>query len=162
RVRFTATTEIESYARKRKSVVVRHISGDDVVAIVEIISPGNKASRHGIRSVVRKVVEFLDAKIHLLLIDLLPPGPRDPQGIHAAIWSEIGDDDFQLPPDKRLTLVAYSAGEVQSAYIEPVAVNDVLADMPLFLEPDLYVPVPLEATCRAAFEAVPRRWREVL
>jgi hypothetical protein len=34
--------------------------------------------------------------------------------------------------------------------------------MPLFLKPDWYVLVPLDATYRAAFDAVPHRWREVL
>lgn len=43
-----------------------------------------------------------------------------------------------------------------------MAVGDVLPEMPLFLEVDRYVPVPLEATYRAAFDAVPRRWRDVL
>jgi hypothetical protein len=34
--------------------------------------------------------------------------------------------------------------------------------MPLFLEAEVYVPVPLEATYRAAFAAVPKRWQEEL
>jgi hypothetical protein len=34
--------------------------------------------------------------------------------------------------------------------------------MPLYLEPDEYVLVPLEATYTAAFAEVPRRWRTVL
>jgi hypothetical protein len=162
RVRFTATAEPEQYAAKRKRVVIRHSSGDAVVAMIEIVSPGNKGSRHALRSFVEKAVELSNAGIHLLLVDLFPPGPRDPQGIHAAVWSEIIDDDFRLPPDQPLTLVAYAAGLVKTAYIEPVAVGEVLPDMPLFLEPDLYVLVPLEATYRAAFDAVPRRWREEL
>ena len=111
---------------------------------------------------MQKAVELLDAGVHLLVIDLFPPGPRDPQGSHAVVWSEIVDDGFRLPPDQPLTLVAYAAGLVKKAYIEPVAVGDALPDMPVFLEPDIYVPVPLEATYRAAFDAVPRRWREEL
>ena len=162
RVRFVATGEVEQYARKRKAVTVRHASDDRVVAIVEIVSPGNKASRHGLRSFVEKAVAFLEAGVHLLIIDLFAPGPRDPQGIHAAIWSEIVADDFRLPADKPLTLVAYSAGEVKTAYIEPVAVGDVLPEMPLFLEPDVYVPLPLEATYQTAWGGVPGRWRRVL
>jgi hypothetical protein len=55
-----------------------------------------------------------------------------------------------------------SAGLVKEAFIEPIAVGDVLPDMPLFLEPDLYVPVPLESSYRDAFDAVPERWREEL
>jgi hypothetical protein len=49
-----------------------------------------------------------------------------------------------------------------SAYVEPVAVGDPLPEMPLFLEPELYVPVPLETTYTSAFAAVPRRWRDQL
>ena len=74
-------------------------------------------------------------------------------------WSEIEGDDFQLPPDQPLTLVAYSSGEVKQAFIEPVAAGGPLPDMPLFLEPSLYVPVPLEATYHDAFDAVPKRWQ---
>jgi hypothetical protein len=161
-VRFTATSEAEWFARKHKAIAIRHRSGDRVVAIVEIVSPGNRSNRHGLRSFIEKTVEFLEAGIHLLIIDLFPPTTRDPQGIHGAIWSEIADDSFRLPEDKPLTLVAYSAGELKTAYIEPVAVGDVLPDMPLFLEPDKYINVPLEATYQAAFDAVPRRWRDVL
>jgi hypothetical protein len=61
-----------------------------------------------------------------------------------------------------LTLVAYESSVTVRAYVEPVAVGDDLPDMPLFLEPGAHVPVPLEATYRSAFAAVPRRWRTVL
>lgn len=159
KVRFTAAAEPEAYARKRSRIAIRHSTGDHVVAMLEIVSPGNKGSRHALRSFVEKAVELLDAGIHLLVVDLFPPGPRDPQGIHRAIWSEIVDDDFQLPPDQPLTLVAYSAGEVKRAFIEPVAAGADLPDMPLFLEPDRYVPVPLEQTYQSAFAAVPKRWQ---
>jgi hypothetical protein len=162
RVRFTAAAELDTYARKRNRIAIRHRSGDRVMAILEIVSPGNKASRSALRSYVQNAVEFLDAGINLLILDLFPPGPRDSQSIHAAIWSEILDDQFRLPPDKPLTLVAYSGGIPKRAYIEPVAVGDTLPDMPLFLEPELYVLVPLEATYQAAWKAVPRRWRDVL
>src|SRR5438094_738692 len=51
-VRFTAWFEPEQYAAKRKRVVIRHRSGDDVVAMVEIVSPGNKSTRYAMRSFV--------------------------------------------------------------------------------------------------------------
>ena len=161
-VRFTAKADIEEFARRQYRVAIRHISDDDVVAIVEIISPGNKSSRHAIRSCVNKAVELLHAGIHLLIIDVFPPGRRDPQGMHAAIWSELTDDSFQLPPDKPLILASYSAGPTTCAYIEPLACGDSLPDMPLFLSEELYVPVPLDTAYRAAFEAVPLRWRREL
>lgn len=162
KVRFTATAESEIYARKRSRIAICHASGDRVVAILEIVSPGNKSSRHAMQSFVEKSAELLDAGIHLLIVDLFPPTRRDPQGVHGAVWSQLTDDEFQLPPEQPLTLVAYSAGLVKEAFIEPIAVGDVLPDMPLFLEPDLYVPVPLESSYRDAFDAVPERWREEL
>jgi hypothetical protein len=63
---------------------------------------------------------------------------------------------------KPLTLVAYDAGPPKTAYVEPVAVGDILKDMPLFLAPGWYVSVPLEATYQSAWRGVPRRFREVL
>ena len=161
-VRFTATAETERYARRRSRIVIRHATGDNVVAVVEIASPGNKSSRHALRSFLDKAVDLLEAGVHLLIIDLFAPGVRDPQGIHAAIWSEITEHDFQLPGDQPLTLAAYAAGDVSQAFIEAVAVGDVLPEMPLFLEPDRYVPVPLDESYQSAFDAVPERWQHEL
>lgn len=162
KVQFTAAAEMEHYARKRSRIAIRHSSGHQVVAMIEIVSPGNKASRQALRAFVDKAVEALVQGVHLLVVDLFPPGPRDPQGIHAAIWSEIEDHAFQLPPDKPLTLASYSAGLLKRAFIEPVAVGDVLTEMPLFLQPDCYVPVPLAQTYQAAWEGVPQFWRDRL
>jgi hypothetical protein len=132
------------------------------VALVEVVSPGNKASRNALRKFVEKAAEAISRGYHLLVLDLFPPTPRDPRGIHGAIWSELTGGGFEPPADARLTLVAYDAGVPTTAYVEPVAVGDAMPDMPLFLEPGEYVPVPLEATYQAAWRGVPRRWRDVL
>src|SRR5215470_13717509 len=79
----TAETDMAFYRRKQKVVAVRHVSGDRIVAMVEIVSPGNKASRNPLRSFVEKAAELLEKGVHLLILDLLPPGRRDPFGIHA-------------------------------------------------------------------------------
>ncbi len=78
--------------------------------------------------------------------------------IHGTIRSEYIGDDFRLAPGRPLTLVAYSAGDPKRAFI----VGEVLPEMPLFLQPGLYVQVPLEATYQSAFEAVPKRWQAEL
>lgn len=162
RVRVTATLGPGEYLRKQRTLVIRHASDDRVVALIEIVSPGNKASRHAFRSFLEKAAEALERGYHLLLIDLHPPGPRDPQGLHGALWSELGDDSDRAPADKPLTLGAYAADDVTTAYVEPIAAGDRLPEMPLFLEPGPYVNVPLEATYQAAWRGVPRRWRDVL
>jgi hypothetical protein len=162
KVKVTAETEMEFYRRKQKVITVRHVTGDRVVAMVEIVSPGNKASRNPFRSFVEKTAELLHHGIHLLIVDILPPTPRDPQGIHRAIWEDITGQEYTAPADKPLTLAAYESALAIRAYVEPMAVGDVLTEMPLFLEPGGHVPVPLEATYQAAFNAVPKRWRRVL
>ena len=160
--RFMAETGAEFYRRKKSSIVVRHVSGDRIIAMVEIVSPGNKASRHAFQAFVDKACELLEHRIHLLIVDPFPPGPRDPNGVHAAIWEAVEDDLFRLPAEGPLTLAAYECDLTTRAYIEPVAVGDQLPDMPLFLVPNAWVPVPLEATYRTAFAVMPRRWQRVL
>jgi Protein of unknown function (DUF4058) len=158
----TAETEMAFYRRKQDAIAVRHVSGDSLVAVVEIVSPGNKSSRTAMRKFVEKAAALLEQDIHLLIVDLQPPGRRDPQGIHGAIWEEIAGEEYSAPADKRLTVAAYECALSVRAYVVHVAVGDVLPEMPLFLEPQVSVDVPLETTYQSAFAAVPRRWRRVL
>src|SRR5262249_27805978 len=109
-----------------------------------------------------KAVAALAHGIHLLVIDLHPPSPRDPHGIHAALWERLTETEFVPPPDKPLTLAADAAGPGPTAYVEPVAVGNVLPDTPLFLYPEQYINVPLQATYDAAYLGVPRYYRQIL
>ena len=149
------------YARRANRISIRHPLGE-VVAVIEIVAPGNKDSRNSLRSFVEKAVAFLRNGVHLLIVDLFPPSARDPQGIHKAIWDEFADEPFELPAGKRLTLVAYQAGGDFTAYIEPVGVGDTMPDMPLFLEPGAHVLVPLEATYAATWAVCPEPIRELV
>jgi hypothetical protein len=159
KVRVIEESEADIYAKKANRVAIRHASDDRIIAIIEIVSPGNKGSRHGMDELLDKVWSIIDQNIHLLLIDLFPPTPRDPQGLHALIW---GDAATPPPADQPLTLAAYHAVMPLCAYVEPTAVGSVLIDMPLFLDDAHYVPVPLEATYQAAWRGVPQRWKAVL
>jgi hypothetical protein len=150
------------YRRKKSSIAIRHVSGDRLVALLEIVSPGNKSSRSALKAFVAKACEFLEHRIHMLIVDPIPPGRRDPNGIHAAIWDEVQDEPFHLPEGKPLTAVAYECGPTTRAFIEPFAVGDRLPDMPLFLEPESHILVPLEITYQMSFATIPIRWRRVL
>ena len=161
KTQFVIPVEVERYAAKANRVVVRHSLGK-VVAVVELVSPGNKDSRHALRSFVEKTVELLYDKINLLIIDPFPPGPRDPQGIHKAIWDEITDEPFELPDDRKLTLAAYQAAPIKTAYVEPFAIGELIPDMPLFLHNDYYINVPLEATYRDTWNVLPQLLRDLL
>jgi hypothetical protein len=162
KVRLRMSPEANRHAARAKAVTIRHVSHHQVVAIVEIISPGNKNNLNGLNAFVRKAREALAAGVHLLLVDLFPPSARDPQGIHRAVWGEDCGEDFVLPPDKPLTCVAYVGGAGAEAFLNFAAVGELLPDMPLFLTPAVYVPVPLEATYQAAWDGMPSYWRDVL
>ena len=154
KTRFVARSDASNYARKANRIAIRHPDGG-VVAIIEIVSPGNKDSRHAIRSFARKAVDLIHAGVHLLIVDLFPPNRRNPQGIHRVIWDRIRDEPFELPPDKQRTLASYTVGSEIIAYVEPVAVGDALPDMPLFLSFGQHVPCPLEATYLSAWRMFP-------
>jgi hypothetical protein len=148
--------------RKADRIAVRHRHGR-ILAVVEIVSPGNKASTSELRSFVETSSDLILQGVHLLVIDLFPPGERDPQGIHKAIWDQFEEEDFELPADRPLTLAAYDAGPPPVAYIQPVAIGDTLPDRPIFLQPDVYVPAPLEETYAATWHHFPapmKRWLE--
>jgi hypothetical protein len=162
RVQVTAETDLEFYRRKQNVVAVRHVSGDRLVAVVAIVSKGNKSGRKAFDDFVRKVADLLAHQVHLLILDLQPSTRRDPQGIHGAIWDEVAGALYDRPPDKPLTLAAYESASFLRAHVQPVAVGDPLIPMPLFLEPGSYVEVPLEETYQASFASVPRRWRAAL
>jgi hypothetical protein len=91
-----------------------------------------------------------------------PPLDATPQGIHNAIWDEVADEDYSPPDDKPLTIAAYSAGAIKTAYVEPFGVGDELPVIPLFLEPELYVPVALEETYRTSWGAFPAALKGLL
>jgi len=159
KTRFFHESASEFYQRKQNSISIRHVSGDRVIAMIEIVSPGNKNSAHGLRAFVQKVRELLVKKVHLLIIDPFPVGPRDPDGLHALIFE---DNPLQLTAESPLSAVSYECDDSLRAYLEPFAVGDRLTDMPIFLYPGMYVKVPLEETYMDAWKAEPRRWQEVI
>jgi hypothetical protein len=151
---FVLEAEEERYARKADRIAIHHGLGE-VVAIIEIVSPGNKSSRHALRSFADKAAELIWQGVNLLVVDLFPPGPRDPQGIHPLIWDEISEQPFELPPGKPLTLAAYQCEPTKTAYVEPVAQGDRLPDMPLFLRDQWHIQTPLEEAYQTAWDVMP-------
>ncbi len=150
-----------SLARRANRIAIRY-SLDRVVCILEVVSPGNKSSKAALAQFVRKTVRFIEHGVHVLVVDLFPPSARDPQGIHKAIWDELDGQAFELPPDKPMTLASYVAADLKTAYVRPIGYNDVLPDMPAWLDQDNYVPIPLESTYRATWESCPEDMREVV
>jgi len=158
KTQFHARTEAEKYATKPKSVMVRHSSDHDVIAMVEIVPPGNKSSQRRIHAFVRKAEESLAAGIHLPMVNLFPPAPRDPQGIHRLLW-EDRSDGFVHSAAKALTIAVYIGDPIPVTFVEPAGIGDELPEMPLFLTAEVYVPVALEATYQSTWKEV-QEYRE--
>jgi len=156
----TRITDNETYARKANRIAVRTNFGE-LVASIELVSPGNKDGRRAIEAFVEKAVDFLNRGVNLLIIDLFPPTSRDPFGIHKLIWDEIREEPYDLPADKPLTIAAYEGAPEFAAYVESVGVGEPLPDAALFFQPGRYVPVPLEATYQRTWSLVPRAVKEI-
>ncbi len=154
KTRLKRQLEEEHYAGKASRIVIRHRLGR-IVAIIELVSPGNKDSTPRIRQFVEKIADSLRQGIHVLVADPFPPTPRDPDGIHKAIWDEFHVEDFELPADQNRVLASYEGDGVFSAFIETIGVGEALPDMPLFLAPGAHILVPLETAYMAAWEDTP-------
>jgi len=156
-------TSPETYRERRRTLAIRHVSGHRLVAILEIVSPANKDRPGTVGELAAKVFEALDLGIHVLLVDILPPSRHDPQGMHGAIWDNFEEGPYDLPVDESLTVASYAAGPPVKAYLEHLTVGAALPEnMPLFLQSDRYVPIPLETTYQGAYRGVPAVWRDVL
>ena len=93
-------SDAATYARKANRVTVRHPDGD-VVAVIEVVLPGNKDSRNAMRAFARKAVEFLHAGIHLLIVDLFPPNPRIRRGFTRSSGTASGTSHSFCPRTSR-------------------------------------------------------------
>jgi hypothetical protein len=146
----------------RKTLTIRHVSGHRIVALVEIISAANKDRPEHVEQLLNKLEEAVTHGIHLLIVDLFPPGKYDPAGLHGALLERLGDEVEEPPPGKPLTLASYVADTPVRTYWEHIAVGSALPEMPLFLDPGTYVKTPLESTYQTAWASTPEPYREEL
>ena len=152
----------------RRRIVVRKSPSKRVVAILELVSRGNKDRRDSVTDFAIKVADFLRLEIHAVVIDVLPPGKSDPGGPHPEIWAQLEPEDEASepgeppPPNRPLTFAGYRAGRETVAFLRYAAVGDALPDAPLFLDGGAFVEVPLEATYQSVFERLPSAVTEQL
>ena len=153
-----------SYKVLRKTLTVRRVSGHRIVALIEILSPGNKDRDDSIEQFVQKATDTVRNGCHLLMVDLFPPGKHDPQGMHGAIWDWWFDERYSPPKDQPLTLASYASRlrPTTEIYLENLAVGQSMPDMPLFLRESHYINIPLQPTYDQAFRGMPEIYRQVL
>ncbi len=161
RTRYVLKAEADPYLSKVNRITIRDRK--------ERSFPSLRSFHRAIRAVgaalhtfVEKAVDFLKQGIHLLVIDLFPPTARDPRGNSQG---HLGQDPGHSV--RAATGQATDSGVLlgrlrEIAYVEPIAVGDILPDMPLFLEPDRYVPARLEATYQATWDVCPAPLKEAV
>lgn len=154
-------SDADRYAAKTNRINVCRRLGE-VLAVIELVSPGNKNSRHAITSFVEKLVSLVRSDINLLVVDPFPPGPRDENGLHALIWSELGGDEFTLPAERLLTMASYQTQPSRTAWVEPTKLGSKLPTMPLFLRGNAFVNLPLEPSYAETWNHLPRELQKVV
>ena len=78
KTRVVAHANNDNYTRLQRRIAIRHVSGHRIVALIEIISAGNKSSHFRWNEFLDKALSAIRGGIHLLLIDVYPPTARDP------------------------------------------------------------------------------------
>ena len=146
--------ESACYRARQRTLTIRSTSGHQVVALLEIVSPGNKDRVASVSDFVKKVASVLNKGIHVLVVDLFPPGKHDPEGMHAKSGRAMRSS-YDPPAEQPLTLSSYLADDDMEAYVEHPPLGDPLSEMPLFLDEETYIYVPLETSYLSAFRDMP-------
>ncbi len=125
-------------------VEIVHTAGDEVVTVIEILSPANKRQGKGERLYRQKQQEILDSPAHLVEIDLLA------DGLHTAAIPEEGWDS--VPPFRYLVSVN-RAPERYSFEIYPIPMPRRLPRIRVPLqEPDPDVRLDLQAVFAQCYD----------
>lgn len=147
-------SEVVWYTSRKNQVAIFRGERTSPVAVIRLVAPGDKLGVLEVNRFADELLVAIDTGVHALVVDLFPPSAHDPNGIHGAVCEAISDT-YRLPAVGVRTQVAYRSGEPLQAYVETFNVGDELASMPLFLNSDDFIHVPLAETYRAAFAGIP-------
>ncbi len=121
-----------------------HAAGGEVVTVIEVLSPANKAPGEGHRLYRQKRQELLDTPVHLVEIDLLSTG------LHTVALSEEGRAG--LPPHRYLICVRRGP-ERRRFEVYPVPLSRRLPRMRIPLkEPDPDVVLDVQAVLDRCYD----------
>jgi hypothetical protein len=146
----------------QRTLGIREEEKNRLIAAIELVSPGNKDSRDQFDRFLHKCTAYLDAGVHLMVVDLFPPGHRDPQGFHSAFWTAISDRNLPFAPVKPLAVDSYEAADPVRAYVEQFSPGETFPMMPLFLGPNRCVEFSFEESYHQAWLAFPKPYRAQL
>ncbi|HEV3440271.1 MAG TPA: DUF4058 family protein [Gemmata sp.] len=130
-------------------LVFRQFGGRQLVAAIELISPGNKDRDETREAFAMKVASYLHEGVSVLIVDVVTERRAN---LHDEIVRMMRmPTDLCLPPDQPLYAASYrpvireNRAEID-IWVNSFSVGDPLPTMPLRLIADYFVPVELEAT----------------
>lgn len=125
-------------------VEIIHAAGDEVVTVIEVLSPANKTPGEGHRLYRRKQQEILGSPVHLIEVDLLS------EGLLTVAISEEGQ--ASLPPHRYLVSVK-RAPERYRFEVYPIPLRRRLSRVRVPLrEPDPDVTLDLQAVFTRCYD----------
>ena len=138
--------------RPIRVLAVRHTTGERIVAVVELVSAGNKDRPESVREFASKVASLLRRRVNVSVVDVHLPGKHDPGGMPVAVSRQLRGERPGRPPKRRpYTFAAFRSNPPPlKAFLDDLAVGDPLPATPLFLESGVHVRLPLEETYQRA------------
>ncbi len=128
--------------------------GHELVTLIEIVSPSNKAAGPDRQAYERKQAEVLSSEANLIEIDLLRSGER------VIPHPDLAQAIYELQPDY-LVLVNRAEGRLASGIdyeFYPIALSEVLPCIPVPLRPgERVIPLDLQIVMHRAYDSGPYR-----
>ena len=142
----------------RRRLAIKQARDRQIVSVIEIVSPGDKAKLREFALLVEDLVRLLQNGIHLMIIDPFPTN-----SVTSRVWEQFTGKKIDPIQGRAASLISCQVGvEDKGAFVDEVAVGGAMPDMPLFLGEDIFVHLPLEETYTAAWNGFPEPLREVL
>lgn len=152
--------------RLQRRLSIRHVSTHRIVALLEIVSPGNKDDQNRFEKFVVKTVDAIENGINVLVVDLFQPSRFDPQGMHHALRMRLSPRSDHpkpaIPPRSTLASYCLRLPRHIDMYVEYLEADMRLPEMPIFLDGKHYVNVPLESAYLLAWGGMSTFWRDVV
>jgi hypothetical protein len=126
--------------------------GPQLRAAIELVSPANKDRPRSRLTFAAKCVGYLERGVNLVVIDTVI-GRRS--NLHAAIGEMLEADDLAWDSPSHLYAVAYRRTLIRrqtsvEAWPRRLSLGGELPTLPLWIDADLCIPLPLETSYEAA------------
>lgn len=151
-----AVAELEAPGGDTFEVQVFYDDGErTLVAAVELVSPGNKDRPSAIAAFASKCAAYLLGRVSVAVVDVATVRHGD---LHAAILREMNLSPGELLPRPAPLFAASYRGVTEAdrlrleIWAEPLAAGAAIPTIPLWLGPDLAVPLELESADVEALE----------